>query len=467
MMKKHGKLLTFLCAALLTVTLAAGGTAAFADEPAATPSAAENVPFYNYPQLPGENLDHESIVTKNADGSYVIHQQGGGSQSRLFYGDYVFGGDENPYLIDLTDATIEFSVQELVSEANNAGNIELAFMTFRENGNAFPQGPYGQGFSLALNDDGVGSGANSSFNPKLKIFSYTAGGETEVSATDPWLVYHNSSPRLSYLNKKLTIRIQKQEETLVLTANFTSEESEPNTVGYKVVIPLADLPTDGDYAFDYTQAYFMITSTQGVKMTLIDLSEKNTNDYYTAMGGQTNRTLNVISAFTQAVEEFPESNATAAEIKAFYTAQQAFVEKATGMRKCDAYEHAQALAAAASKVDPVAAASADALISAIGTVEYTAACKEKIDEARALYNALPASVQENVTGYATLEQAETDYAAFSENGGENNGDNNGGENKDPEKSGCSSVAGGGTLPIVGAVLLLGAAGLIALRKKRV
>jgi hypothetical protein len=50
-----------------------------------------------------------------------------------------------------------------------------------------------------------------------------------------------------------------------------------------------------------------------------------------------------------------------------------------------------------------------AKIDAIGTVEYTAACKAKIDDARAAYNALTSDQQALVTNYGTLTQAETDY----------------------------------------------------------
>ena len=51
-----------------------------------------------------------------------------------------------------------------------------------------------------------------------------------------------------------------------------------------------------------------------------------------------------------------------------------------------------------------------ALISAIGTVEYTAESKAKIDAARTAYDALSTEDQALVTNIATLTQAETDYA---------------------------------------------------------
>lgn len=48
-------------------------------------------------------------------------------------------------------------------------------------------------------------------------------------------------------------------------------------------------------------------------------------------------------------------------------------------------------------------------ITAIGTVEYTEACKAKIDSARSEYDALDESLKESVTNYSTLTNAETTY----------------------------------------------------------
>lgn len=54
----------------------------------------------------------------------------------------------------------------------------------------------------------------------------------------------------------------------------------------------------------------------------------------------------------------------------------------------------------------------DQLIDAIGTVDYSVACGERIDAARAAYDAADADVQAEVTGLADLEKAEADYAAL-------------------------------------------------------
>ena len=54
------------------------------------------------------------------------------------------------------------------------------------------------------------------------------------------------------------------------------------------------------------------------------------------------------------------------------------------------------------------------LINAIGTVENTAACKAKIDDARDAYDALNEQQKAQVTNYATLTAAEAAYEAFSQ-----------------------------------------------------
>ena len=52
------------------------------------------------------------------------------------------------------------------------------------------------------------------------------------------------------------------------------------------------------------------------------------------------------------------------------------------------------------------------MIGDIGTVEYTAECKEKIDEAREAYDALTVAQKNLVTNYTDLTDAETTYAAL-------------------------------------------------------
>ncbi|MBQ4275102.1 MAG: hypothetical protein II717_01070, partial [Lachnospiraceae bacterium] len=69
-----------------------------------------------------------------------------------------------------------------------------------------------------------------------------------------------------------------------------------------------------------------------------------------------------------------------------------------------------ALAAAEqAAADQAAADAVVALIDAIGTVEYTDACKDKIDAARAAYDALTADQQALVNNYSTLTEAKTEY----------------------------------------------------------
>ena len=70
------------------------------------------------------------------------------------------------------------------------------------------------------------------------------------------------------------------------------------------------------------------------------------------------------------------------------------------------------LKAAADKAaaDKAAADAVIAKIKAIGTVEYTSACKAKIDDARSAYNALTADGKKLVTNYSVLTAAEAEYA---------------------------------------------------------
>ena len=64
----------------------------------------------------------------------------------------------------------------------------------------------------------------------------------------------------------------------------------------------------------------------------------------------------------------------------------------------------------ANLVDEYKASEVEALIENIGTVEYTPECKAKIDAARAAYNALTEAQKALVDNYSTLTQAEADYA---------------------------------------------------------
>ena len=59
--------------------------------------------------------------------------------------------------------------------------------------------------------------------------------------------------------------------------------------------------------------------------------------------------------------------------------------------------------------DNAKAKAVDALISAIGKVEYTTICKTKIDAAREAYDALTADQKALVTNYSTLTDAEKRY----------------------------------------------------------
>ena len=69
-------------------------------------------------------------------------------------------------------------------------------------------------------------------------------------------------------------------------------------------------------------------------------------------------------------------------------------------------------AADKSAADKAVADTVIAKINAIGSVEYTSACKAKIDEARNAYNALTSDQKAFVTNYSTLTTAESKYAGM-------------------------------------------------------
>ena len=92
-----------------------------------------------------------------------------------------------------------------------------------------------------------------------------------------------------------------------------------------------------------------------------------------------------------------------AEYDALSKAQQSLVTKLTVLKKAESDY-------ATLKADNEAAQAVDTKITAIGKVEYTDACKAKIDKARAEYEALTESQKVFVTKLAALEKAENDYA---------------------------------------------------------
>ncbi|MCI8361210.1 MAG: hypothetical protein HFE86_07745 [Clostridiales bacterium] len=63
-------------------------------------------------------------------------------------------------------------------------------------------------------------------------------------------------------------------------------------------------------------------------------------------------------------------------------------------------------------VEPTAAEKIEQAIDAIGTVDYSVACGERIEAARAAYDAADADVQKDVSNLAVLTKAEADYAAI-------------------------------------------------------
>ena len=108
-------------------------------------------------------------------------------------------------------------------------------------------------------------------------------------------------------------------------------------------------------------------------------------------------------------------DAARAAYDALTAAEKALIDEDTLQLLTDAEAAYAELKAAA---DQAAANAVIAKINAIGTVEFTNACKAKIDEAKNAYNDLTEDQQDLVTNYSTLEAAvaayaklETDHAA--------------------------------------------------------
>ena len=115
--------------------------------------------------------------------------------------------------------------------------------------------------------------------------------------------------------------------------------------------------------------------------------------------------------------------------------------------------------------DRGAASAADALISAIGTVEYSDACKAKIDAARAAYDALSPAQREYVTRLSVLEEAEASYRAAAEEAQGGKEDEEGPGEEGQDKGGCSSSVSAFSAAFAVAALA-GAAALSAVKGRK-
>ncbi|MBR6017144.1 MAG: leucine-rich repeat protein [Paludibacteraceae bacterium] len=111
--------------------------------------------------------------------------------------------------------------------------------------------------------------------------------------------------------------------------------------------------------------------------------------------------IELINAIPQPVVYTDECKAAIDEARAMYTALTD--DQKTSVTNYSTLTDAEAAYAALPVEDKIAA---------IGTVEYTAECKAKIDAARTAYDALSDEVKAHVGNYTTLTDAETAYAAL-------------------------------------------------------
>lgn len=291
-------------------------------------------PFYNNPNVPDCGT-----VEKNADGSFKIAQKYGGGDARTFYGDYTRGSTENAYFMDLTDATITLSVDELAAGVG----IEIYFVSYVQNG-SYPMHPYGQGFSLRLNDDGAG---NTGFTPVVHTYSFDTGYTPKNYNGNDYLVYNNApTGRTSYLGKEMKIHIYKEGDNLNVYADWVRDEINAETAyDFRATIPLADLPSTGGTPFDYTNAQFGISSngSDPMALTISDISDAKTNAYYNGFGGKYKNSLAYTKNYAEAVAAFDKDAVTAQQVKDYYGAKLNFDGlNANNMRKNDRYEYEQA-----------------------------------------------------------------------------------------------------------------------------
>ena len=328
MKKKSVKLLIACLLSCAGVASAAGAAGSVMSVKAAS-GVAENAPFYDGPMC-----SDKSSVTKRSDGSYAVSQTTGGCGTRLFYGDYVSGGAENAYLLDLTDTEITFSVDSLAA----GQGIELAFMSFRQNGDMYPMQGYGQGFSVLLADDG---GGNTGFCPRVSTFSLDGGYSPYTTTGNDYLVYNNTSPRDSYLEKDMKLHIFAGEDKLNIEIDWVRDGNNGAAYDYRAELPLNVLPVTGDYAFDYTKSYFMIgNSGAGMNMTLEDISEPATNAYYEKYGGKYHNSARYTEEYRIAANALGGETATGADVKEYYYTEMNFLGvDPSGMRKSDRYEY--------------------------------------------------------------------------------------------------------------------------------
>lgn len=177
-------------------------------------------PFY---ENPWQWNTPKNTIVKGADGSYAITQSESGGNARLFYGDYVMGGSETPYYVNLTDFTMDFSVDKMSS----GGNLMIGFLTYAANGD-YPLNGYGQGFVLKLNDDG---GGNTGFVPTVETVAKSDANHTQyTTGGNSYLVYNNATTgRTSHIGKKMTLHVYVEGNNLNVYVDWALDDVNQNT----------------------------------------------------------------------------------------------------------------------------------------------------------------------------------------------------------------------------------------------
>lgn len=311
-------------------------------------------PFYDNPYNP-----NVSTMTKNSDGSYDVDMNAGGGGARLLYGSYVSGVEYTPYVADLTDFSMTFAIDRL--DASNT--MQIGFLSVYDLG-AYPMNGYGEGFSLNMvNDPNNGVSDNTGFCPTLYVHSLDGSTTTDEQPKDlPWHVYNNASPRTSYLGKKMTLHIfvgQVEGVGDVLNVDIAWESDGTNAaVNFSGYIPLANLPSN----YNYKQAQLMFTAnnSNGFSMTIYDITDPISNQYYQQFGGKLNNSIKATVDYVAEVNSFETAEITAEKVKNFYSQKATYENFNTSLlRRCDLNEYNAARALSLDSVNAKSVAIAD------------------------------------------------------------------------------------------------------------
>ena len=409
-MKKKNLIAIVFLAALLTVAAMVPAFSVKADTPPVDPLA----PFLSNVNNPGA-----STVKLNADGSYSVVQTVENG-SRLYYGEHNVGVS-NPvtFGLNLTDFTMDFSVEEI----KHGAVLDICFVSQYDD---YPVSPWGQGIDIRMCDDAYDPAYNS-FNPYICTFSTDNGNHPDVqaTATTPWHVYENISPRTSYQGQKQRLHIYVDEQNSKLCIDISWLNPTSNSVNYSGFFNLSDLPTSYGRSIDLTNVGLMFTprgisSDEPVKFTIYSIQDA----YYDGVGGKTNGLLSVFYNYDQAIKNFNTTAVTKQMVVDFYKAKDVFDNFSKPIRLCDQYYKEQVQALSTEGFAEAAVQAAETVFSGYTTTTVLST-PEEIEEGKALlsfytaneasletYSEIVANIFSQVASDPVAEELNSDMATF-------------------------------------------------------